>query len=125
MSAPFTNGQTILQNLTKRARQEAKSNNEIPFQNFDNLYSLLGNRSLLIQAYGNIKSNKGRMTPGTNQETIDEISLNKIDNLALKLKNQEFNFAPVRRKFIPKSKRYKKREPVKMRPLGVPNFEDR
>ena len=44
----------------------------LPLENkFDKLYTLISNKFLLIQALGNISSNKGSLTPGTDSSTYD------------------------------------------------------
>lgn len=86
---------------------------------FDDLYSLLCKKEMFIQALGNLGKNKGSMTAGTNKETIDGISLQRIEELVSKIKDGTFRFSPFRRIFIPKPGKKKKR------PLGIPNFTDR
>lgn len=115
--------QNIVQGIFKRSKTMVKLGH--CYRKFDDLYSLLYKESLLIQAYGNIKGNKGSLTPGTNAETVDSMSMRKIQRLALKLKQGKFKFKLIRRKWIPKIKRYKPGEVHKSRPLGIPNFEDR
>ena len=91
----------------------------LPTKPFDDLYSILCRKELLIQALGNIKNNKGSMTSGIDDETIDGISLKKIEMLSAQLKQKNFLFKPIRRVLIPKPGKTKKR------PLGIPNFTDR
>nr|ALO20849.1 HNH endonuclease [Chlamydomonas nivalis] len=92
---------------------------------FDNLYDLLSKQSLLVQAYGNIQRNKGSLTSGTDKTTIDGVSLKKLQELALEIKNKTFKFSLLRRIYVPKPKRYKPGEKKKLRPIGIPNFKDR
>lgn len=68
---------------------------------------------------------KRKETPGINPETVDEISLQKIQDLSKELKTGNFQFSRLRRKWIPKMKRFKPGETEKMRPLDVPIFKDR
>jgi retron-type reverse transcriptase len=82
-------------------------------EKFDDLYTLLCKPSLLIQAYGNIKGNKGSLTPGVNQETVDRMSLEKINKIAEELKTNKFKFNKVKRIWIPKPKILKPGEPIK------------
>lgn len=96
-----------------------------PLHKFDNLYNLLGRKDLLIQALGNIHKNKGRLTPGTSKQTIDGISLKKIEKLSQSIKDRTFKFGRIRRIFVVKPKILKLGEPKKLRPLGIPNFNDR
>ena len=96
-----------------------------PKHKFDNLYNLLGRRDLLIQALGNIHSNKGRLTPGTSKQTIDGMSLKKIDKLYQTIKDRTFRFGRIRRIYVVKPKIIKLGEPKKLRPLGILNFNYR
>jgi group II intron reverse transcriptase/maturase len=118
--APIVN---ILQGINRRSKtlvDSGKTN-----EKFKDLYSLLSNQNLLIQAYGNIQRNKGSLTPGVNLETIDEMSLKKIEKISNDIKNRNYKFKRLRRKWIEKQKLYKPSEKVKMRPLSVPTFSDR
>lgn len=45
----------------------------------ERVYRLLFNRNLYLSAYGRIYRNAGAMTPGTTKETVDGMSLAKID----------------------------------------------
>lgn len=70
--------------------------------------------AMLVQAFGNIKTNKEAMTSGTCKETIDGISFKKIQDLTSDFKNHTFKFQPFRRKWIPKSNRQKKENQKKV-----------
>lgn len=115
--------QKILTGITNRSRMMLKDPTQ--FKTFDDMYSLLCNENLLIQAYGNIQKNKGSLTPGIDLETVDNMSLQKIKLIAKQLKDNTFTFSRTKRKWIPKLKIYKKGEPRKKRPLGIPTFKDR
>ena len=45
----------------------------------ENIYRLLYNRNLYLRAYGRIYSNQGATTKGTTAETVDGMSLARID----------------------------------------------
>jgi hypothetical protein len=47
----------------------------------ERLYRQLYNRDLYLRAYGKLYANKGAMTPGATPETVDGMSLTKIDNI--------------------------------------------
>lgn len=79
----------------------------------------LRNRELFIMAYMNIYPNKGATTRGTDPlDSIDGMSLERIDKLLETLKDGTFRWTPVRRVYIPKKN-------GKKRPLGVPNWTDK
>ena len=82
------------------------------------LYRKMYTRDMFLAAYKKLKSKPGNMTPGSDGETLDQISLGKIDTIIAKLKDQSFQFRPVRRVLIPKPN-------GKMRPLGIPSPMDK
>lgn len=112
-----------LQYIRQRSKRIAHNEQIDPQQKFKKLYSLISNKYLLIQALGNISSNKGADTPGVDDKTMDAMNLRRIEKLSNSLKDGTFKFSPFRRKMIPKPA--KKGQPSKMRPLGIPNFDDR
>ena len=117
-SSKLTGIKCILTGITNKSEND-------PNHIFRNLYSLLQKKELLIQSLGNIEKNKGRLTKGTSNETIDAMSMARIDNLHESLKNKTFKWAPVRRIHVEKPKLLKAGESKKTRPLGIPNFDDR
>lgn len=58
------------------------------------------------------------MTKGSDSQTIDGMSLKRIENLIDALKNETYQPKPARRTYIPKKN-------GKMRPLGIPSFNDK
>jgi group II intron reverse transcriptase/maturase len=84
----------------------------------DDLYRLLYKEDLYILAYERIKSKPGNMTPGTDGETIDGWSLEKIQTIIREMRTETFQFKPVRTEYIPKSN-------GKMRKLGIPSTRDK
>jgi hypothetical protein len=47
----------------------------------EDIYRQLYNQDLFLRAYGRIYRNDGAMTPGSTPETVDAMSLEKIDTL--------------------------------------------
>ena len=84
----------------------------------ENIYRLLYNRNLYLRAYGRIYSNQGAMTKGITAETVDGMSLAKIDRIIDELRYERFRWTPVRRVNIPKPN-------GKTRPLGIPTWTDK
>ena len=68
----------------------------------ENLYRLLYNRNLYLRAYSRLYSNQGAMTEGATAETVDGMSLAKIDRLIDELRYERFRWTPVRRVNLPK-----------------------
>lgn len=85
---------------------------------FERLYRNLYNRELFLLAYQNIYASQGNMTKGTDGKTIDAMSLNRIDGIIASLKDESYQPQPSRRTYIPKRN-------GKMRPLGIPSFDDK
>ncbi|WP_325392885.1 reverse transcriptase/maturase family protein [Desulfitobacterium sp.] len=59
------------------------------------------------------------MTKGVTDETVDGMSIAKIDQIIDRLKKETYRFAPVRRVYI------KKKGSKKQRPLGLPTWSDK
>jgi RNA-directed DNA polymerase len=73
---------------------------------------------LWFEAYANIYSNQGAITKGVNENTLDGISLQRVEKIIDRLKRKKYKFAPVRRVYIPKSN-------GKRRPLGIQTGDDK
>ena len=84
----------------------------------ENIYRLLYNRNLYLRAYGRIYSNQGATTKGVTAETMDGMSLAKIDRIIEALRYERFRWTPVRRVNIPKPN-------GKTRALGIPTGPDK
>lgn len=81
------------------------------------VYRQLYNRELYLAAYGKIYRNEGAMTPGITEETVDGMSLEKIDTIIEALRTERYQWKPARRTYIPKKKG--------KRPLGMPVWSDK
>ena len=84
----------------------------------ENIYRLLYNRDFYLRAYGRIYSNQGATTKGITAETMDGMSLAKIDRIIEALRYERFRWTPVRRVNIPKPD-------GKTRALGIPTGPDK
>jgi group II intron reverse transcriptase/maturase len=84
----------------------------------ERVYRLLFKRELFLLAYGNLYAKAGAMTPGSTDETVDGMSLRKIDRIIEALRTERYRWTPVRRVYIPKST-------GKRRPLGLPTWSDK
>lgn len=82
------------------------------------LYRQLFNPQLYLLAYGRIYANKGAMTPGVTEETVDGMSLGRIGRIIEAMRHERYRFRPVRRVYIPKRN-------GKARPLGLPTWSDK
>jgi group II intron reverse transcriptase/maturase len=84
----------------------------------EDVYRMLYNPDLYLRAYGRLYKNKGAMTKGTTAETVDEMSMAKIERLIDDVRHERHQWTPVRRVYIPKKK-------GGQRPLGLPNWKDK
>jgi group II intron reverse transcriptase/maturase len=96
-------------------RHVSETNNEWKHKE---LFRILHKEDIWIAAYENIKSNKGALTPGSTNETLDQMSLTRLKRLREKVINQSYIFKPVREIEIPKPDGRK-------RPLGLPTANDK
>jgi group II intron reverse transcriptase/maturase len=101
--------ETILGVLRERGRKG------LPLER---LYRQLFNPALYLVAYGRLYSNKGAMTPGVTGETVDGMSLAKIDRIIDAVRHERYRWKPVKRVHIPKKS-------GKLRPLGLPTWSDK
>jgi len=101
--------ETILSIIRKRGQRK------LPVKD---IYRLLYQRDLYLRAYGKLYRNEGAMTPGVTPETVDGMSLEKIDSIIEALRFERYRWTPVRRTYIPKKN-------GKQRPLGVPTWSDK
>lgn len=83
------------------------------------IYRSLFSEDLYLAAYAKIYRNAGALTPGTEQDTVDGMSLKRIHHLIDRLRHEQFTFRPSRRIHIPKA------SGNGTRPLGIPNFTDK
>jgi group II intron reverse transcriptase/maturase len=87
-------------------------------QLLEDVYRQLYNPQLYLEAYTRIYKNDGAMTKGTTEETVDGMSLRKINRIIEELRYERYQWTPVRRVHIPK-------KDGKTRPLGIPSWSDK
>lgn len=85
---------------------------------FERLYRILFNAEMYYTAYQNIYAKAGNMTSGSDGKTIDHMSLSRIEKIIGSLRDESYQPHPSRRTYIPKKN-------GKMRPLGIPSFDDK
>ena len=85
---------------------------------FERLYRILFNKEMFFIAYQRIYAKPGNMTPGTDGQTIDRMSIGRIERLIVTLRNESYKPHPAKRVYIPKKN-------GKKRPLGIPSVEDK
>ncbi len=104
------NAEAILEIIRDRGRRG------LPLER---LYRCLFNPELYLRAYGRIYRNDGAMTPGTTAETVDGMSMGKIQEIIDALRSERYRWTPVRRVYIQKKGSSAKR------PLGLPSWSDK
>lgn len=83
------------------------------------VYRNLQNQELFLMAYAKLYANKGATTPGVDpNDTVDGMSLARINNLIKKLQEGTYRWQSVRRVKIDKKNGQK-------RPLGLPGWTDK
>lgn len=103
------NAETVLDIIRERGHDRS------PFRD---LYRQLYNPSLYLHAYGRIYRNKGALTKGITEETVDGMSMDKIHAIIEAIRYERYRWTPVRRVHIPKKN-------GKTRPLGLPTWSDK
>jgi len=81
------------------------------------IFRLLRKDEIWISAYEKLKGNKGALTPGSDPETMDGMSLVRLNKLRERVCSGDYEFKPVKRIYIPSKK--------KRRPLGLPTANDK
>lgn len=102
----------------ERVLNSLSEHSKVSDYKFERLYRVLFNSDMFLLAYHNIQGRQGNMTKGSDSQTIDGMSLKRIENLIDALKNETYQPKPARRTYIPKKN-------GKMRPLGIPSFNDK
>jgi RNA-directed DNA polymerase len=82
------------------------------------LFRLMAEPFLWERAYTEIASNRGALTRGITNNTLDGFSLERVRGIIERIMMGTYRFTPVRRVYIPKAN-------GKMRPLGVPTADDK
>jgi group II intron reverse transcriptase/maturase len=84
----------------------------------ERVYKHLFDPEFLLRAYGKIYRNAGATTKGSTEETVDGMSLAKVQGIINLLRQERYYWTPVRRLDIPKTK-------GGTRPLGIPTWSDK
>ena len=85
---------------------------------YERLYRNLYNPEFYLLAYANIAKSQGSMTAGVDGETLDKMSLERINKIIDSIKDKSYQPNPARRKYIHKKN-------GKLRPLGIPSTDDK
>jgi hypothetical protein len=85
-------------------------------------YKQLFDINIYKSAYQQLKSNPGNLIEGTDNETLDGISLEWAQDVIHQMKDRNFQFKPSLRVYIPKPTN---NTIGKLRPLGIPSPRDK
>ena len=99
----------------KLERLERESIKEKRVRDLHRIFNL---PEIWYEAYANIYSNKGAMTAGIDDDTLDGMSKERIEEIIRSLREGTYKPKPVRRVYIPKRE-------GKLRPLGIPSGIDK
>jgi len=95
---------------------EDRGRRDLPLED---VYRRLYNPALYLRAYGRLYRNKGAMTPGTTEGTVDGMSQERVLDIIEKLRCERHRWTPARRTYI------EKKGSTKLRPLGIPTWSDK
>jgi group II intron reverse transcriptase/maturase len=84
----------------------------------ERVYKHLFDPEFFLRAYGKIYRNAGATTKGSTEETVDGMSLQRVHDIIGLLREERYQWTPVRRTEIPKAN-------GKTRPLGIPTWSDK
>lgn len=82
------------------------------------VYRQMYNKNLYISAYSKLYRNKGALTSGATPETVDGMSLDRIEAIVEKMRREAYRWSPVKRRYIT-------RKDGRKRPLGLPTWGDK
>ena len=84
----------------------------------DDVYRQLYNPAMNLRSYAKLYPNAGAMTPGMTEETVDGWSMEKVAAIIGAIRDERWQWTPVKRVLIDKPKGGK-------RPLGLPVWSDK
>ena len=70
---------------------------------YERLYRNLYNPEFYLLAYANIAKSQGSMTQGADGQTLDNMSLPRINRIIESIRNRTYQPKPAKRKYIPKT----------------------
>lgn len=85
---------------------------------YKRLYRNLYNPDFYMLAYANLAKSQGSMTAGVDGETLDNMSIPRINRIIESLRDKSYEPKPAKRKYIPKKN-------GKLRPLGIMSTDDK
>lgn len=105
------NPENVLKSLSEQATNKG--------YRYERLYRNLYNPDFYLLAYQNIATSQGSMTAGADGNTLDGMSMERIERIIARLRDHSYQPTPARRVYIAKKNSNKKR------PLGIPSTDDK
>lgn len=105
------NPEYVLKSLSEKAKNKE--------YRYERLYRNLYNPEFYLLAYQNIAKSQGSMTAGADGQTLDGMSMERIERIIAKMRDHSYQPNPARRVYIAKKNSNKKR------PLGIPSTDDK
>jgi len=107
--------------LSDRTEDKLRAVSEVALKGrrVKDLRRLMNHPDLWMQAYLNIQGNKGALTRGTDNITMDGYSPERAANIVALIREKRYKPKPVRRTYIPT------KIAGKVRPLGIPSADDK
>jgi retron-type reverse transcriptase len=106
---------TFAQKYLEILRKRGEDNTELR-----KVYKIIRCKELYLLAYTNLYSNAGALTPGVEPEdTVDGMSLKRIDTITKQLEQGAYRWKPVRRIYRVK------RDGNRKRAIGMPGWNDK
>lgn len=103
---------TVLKTISQKNERDFSRKN-------DNLMKLLSDVYFLTNCYEKIKSNQGALTPGTDSQTVDEMTMANFIRVSEELRSGTYKFGRSRRIYVDKPGKSTKR------PITIPNSMDK
>lgn len=108
----------LMQASTVQKRLESLPSLSRAGKRVNGLARLLASRALMDSSVNRTRRNRGIATPGVDGETLDGLTLERINGWVRRMVEGSYRAKPVKRVFIPKAN-------GKLRPLGIPTYVDR
>ncbi len=103
---------------TVQKRLESLASLSLAGKRVNGLSRILPTRIMMDNSVNRTRGNHGSATPGIDGETLDGLTIERINGWVHRMTEGSYRAQPVKRVYIPKAN-------GKLRPLGIPTFADR
>lgn len=106
--------------ITKKIKKLYDLNKKDLERKNDNLLKIMCDDELILTAYGNLETNSGALSKGTDpNDTVDGFNKELVQKIKNDIRNGSYEWKDIKKVEIPKPGKKKKR------PLGLPTFSDK